>query len=67
VAQAGSLRLQYSDGSLSEATIVGGDFATDLAVIRAVDETTNRPLTRVGASERCGSASRWSRWVRRWG
>jgi putative serine protease PepD len=51
VASGGTLRVQYSDGSLSEATIVGSDFATDLAVIRATDKAADRPLIRVGASE----------------
>lgn len=50
VAAGGSVRVQYSDGSVSDATIVGSDPATDLAVIRAADEATDRPLIRVGAS-----------------
>ena len=36
-AESGVLRVQYSDGSTSEATVVGSDPATDLAVLQATD------------------------------
>ncbi|MDN5795907.1 MAG: trypsin-like peptidase domain-containing protein [Intrasporangium sp.] len=47
----GTVAVQYSDGTQSEATIVGRDPSTDLAVLRAGDEGKDRPLIRIGSSE----------------
>jgi putative serine protease PepD len=49
--ESGAVRVQYSDGSVSEATVVGTDPATDLAVLQATDEATDRPLITIGTSE----------------
>jgi putative serine protease PepD len=46
----GRLTLQYSDGSQSDATLVGEDVATDLAVIKAEDGAESRPLIDLGSS-----------------
>jgi len=46
----GTLVVSYSDGTQSEATLVGEDVATDLAVIRADDHADGRPLIDVGSS-----------------
>ncbi len=50
VARSGALAVQYSDGTHSEATIVGRDPSTDLAVLKAGDESKGRPLIRIGSS-----------------
>lgn len=49
--EGGALGIQYSDGSTTEATVVGSDPATDLAVLQATDEASDRPLITVGTSE----------------
>jgi putative serine protease PepD len=43
--------VRYSDGTTSVATIVGADFATDLAVIKADDGAEDRPLLDSGDSQ----------------
>ncbi|WP_217645352.1 S1C family serine protease [Nocardioides terrae] len=45
-----SVSVRYSDGTTSAATIVGEDFATDLAVVRADDRADGRPLLGIGDS-----------------
>jgi putative serine protease PepD len=40
----------YADGATSEATIVGVDPWTDLAVIKATDEAQGRPVIDIGVS-----------------
>jgi len=49
-ANGGKLSVLYNDGRTSEATIVGRDPVTDLAVIKAVDKAEDRPLIRIGSS-----------------
>jgi putative serine protease PepD len=46
----GRLRVRYSDGTESDATLVGEDVSTDLAVIRADDHASGRPLIDIGSS-----------------
>jgi len=46
----GRLVVQYTDGSTSDATLVGRDPATDLAVIKADDGAPGRPLIALGSS-----------------
>ena len=43
--------VRYSDGTTSDATVVGADFATDLAVIQADDGAEDRPLLASGDSD----------------
>jgi putative serine protease PepD len=43
--------VHYSDGTTSDATVVGADFATDLAVIKADDGAAGRPLLEPGDSD----------------
>jgi putative serine protease PepD len=47
---AGEISVRYADGSTVEATVVGRDPLTDLAVVRAADEAEDRPLIPIGAS-----------------
>ena len=49
-ANGGKLSVLYQDGRTTEATIVGRDPVTDLAVIKAADEAEGRPLIRIGSS-----------------
>ena len=51
VASGGTLTVEYSDGERSQATVVGSDPATDLAVIKAADGAADRPLITIGTSE----------------
>jgi putative serine protease PepD len=46
----GRLVVVYSDGARTDATIVGRDPATDLAVIKAADGAPGRPLIALGSS-----------------
>ena len=46
----GHLSVVYSDGQSSEATLVGRDPVTDLAVIKASDLAPGRPVIQVGSS-----------------
>jgi putative serine protease PepD len=46
----GRLVVQYTDGTTSDATLVGRDPATDLAVIKAADGAAGRPLIALGSS-----------------
>ena len=46
----GRLTVQYSDGSHTDATLVGEDVATDLAVVKADDEAAGRPVIGLGSS-----------------
>jgi len=43
-----TVSVRYSDGTTSAATIVGVDFVTDLAVLRAEDDAEGRPLLAPG-------------------
>ncbi|WP_051551577.1 S1C family serine protease [Nocardioides sp. URHA0020] len=47
----GRLSVHYSNGETSPATLVGADFTTDLAVIRADDGGYHRPLLEHGDSD----------------
>jgi putative serine protease PepD len=47
---AGSVAVLYSDGTRSPATIVGIDPTTDLAVVKAGDGGTGRPVIGIGSS-----------------
>jgi putative serine protease PepD len=49
-ATGGRISVLYSDGRTSDATIVGRDPATDLAVIKAADQATGRPAIAIGTS-----------------
>lgn len=49
-AEDGIVAVRYADGSRSPATIVGLDPTTDLAVIKADDGATGRPVIALGAS-----------------
>lgn len=46
----GQVSVRYADGTASDATIVGIDPWTDLAVIKAADEALGRPVIQVGVS-----------------
>jgi putative serine protease PepD len=46
-----SITVHYSDGRTSPASVVGADFTTDLAVIRAEDGADGRPLLPTGDSD----------------
>lgn len=50
VISGGALRVEYSDGEHTDATVVGSDPATDLAVIKASDGAVDRPLITIGTS-----------------
>jgi len=43
--------VHYSDGTAADATIVGVDVATDLAILRAADRAEGRPLLRYDDSD----------------
>jgi putative serine protease PepD len=43
-----SVSVRYSDGTTSPATVVGADFATDLAVVKAQDGADDRPVLSTG-------------------
>ena len=47
----GSVAVRYSDGHSSDATIVGRDPSTDLAVLKAADEAKNYPVIATGSSQ----------------
>jgi putative serine protease PepD len=47
----GRMTVHYSDGGTSPATVVGADFTTDLAVIKADDGAEGRPLLPTGDSD----------------
>lgn len=49
-ANSGTIRVQYTDGTTTDATIVGRDPATDLAVIKAADAAKDRPVIKLGSS-----------------
>ena len=49
-ANGGSVAVLYSDGHSSDATIVGRDPSTDLAVLKAADEAKDFPVISVGSS-----------------
>jgi putative serine protease PepD len=49
-AAGGSVSVQYSDGHSSDAVIVGRDPSTDLAVLKAADESKDYPLIGLGSS-----------------
>ena len=49
-AHGGSLSVLYSDGRASEASLVGRDPSTDLAVIKAADGAPNLPVIPLGSS-----------------
>src|SRR3954470_13307699 len=49
-ANGGKVAVQYSDGTSSEATIVGRDPSTDLAVLKAADAAKDRPVIGFGSS-----------------
>ncbi|TCC44280.1 PDZ domain-containing protein [Kribbella capetownensis] len=49
-ANGGKVAVQYSDGTSSDATIVGRDPSTDLAVLKAADAAKNRPVIEFGSS-----------------
>ncbi len=51
VISGGALKVEYSDGERTDATVVGSDPATDLAVIKASDGAADRPLITIGTSE----------------
>jgi len=51
VAGRASITVHYSDGGTSSATVVGADFTTDLAVIKAEDGADGRPLLPTGDSD----------------
>ncbi|GAA2787161.1 S1C family serine protease [Kribbella solani] len=46
----GKVSVRYSDGQTSDATIVGRDPSTDLAVLKAADEAKNKPVIALGSS-----------------
>ena len=46
-----NVTVHYSDGTTSAATVIGADFATDLAVIMADDGAEGRPLLEAGDSD----------------
>jgi putative serine protease PepD len=46
----GAVSVQYSDGHNSDATIVGRDPSTDLAVLKAADEAKGYPVIGLGSS-----------------
>jgi putative serine protease PepD len=46
-----TVTVHYSDGDTTPATVVGADFTTDLAVIRAEDGAEGRPLLPKGDSD----------------
>jgi putative serine protease PepD len=46
-----SMAVRYSDGTTSPATVVGADFATDLAVVKASDGAKGRPVLGTGDSD----------------
>ncbi|GAA4748555.1 hypothetical protein GCM10023350_36860 [Nocardioides endophyticus] len=46
-----AITVRYSDGRTSPATVVGADFTTDLAVIKAEDGAEGRPLLPTGDSD----------------
>ncbi len=46
----GSVSVRYSDGTTSEASVVGEDALTDLAVVKAEDGAQGRPLIGIGSS-----------------
>jgi putative serine protease PepD len=50
-ASGGSVSVLYSDGHSSDATIVGTDPSTDLAVLKAADEAKGMPLIGLGSSK----------------
>lgn len=47
---AGQISVLYADGATSDATVVGVDPWTDLAVIKAADEAAGRPVIAIGVS-----------------
>jgi putative serine protease PepD len=47
----GQLSVLYSDGTSVSASLVGSDPVTDLAVIKASDEASGRPVMPIGSSE----------------
>jgi putative serine protease PepD len=49
-ADGGRLSVRYSDGQSSKATLVGRDPLTDLAVIKADDGASGRPIIPIGSS-----------------
>lgn len=49
-ANGGAVSVQYSDGHSSDATIVGRDPSTDLAVLKAADAAENYPVISFGSS-----------------
>ncbi|TCC54462.1 PDZ domain-containing protein [Kribbella pittospori] len=49
-ANGGKVSVQYSDGTSSDATIVGRDPSTDLAVLKAADAAKDRPVITFGSS-----------------
>ncbi|MFG1622041.1 S1C family serine protease [Kribbella sp. NPDC049227] len=49
-ANGGKVAVQYSDGTSSDATIVGRDPSTDLAVLKAADAAKDRPVIQFGSS-----------------
>ena len=57
----GEVAVLYADGTTSDATIVGSDPLTDLAVVRAGDDAEGTTRDRRSASSSdLGSASPWS-------
>ena len=46
----GTVSVLYSDGTSSDATVVGEDALTDLAVVKAEDGAQGRPLIGIGSS-----------------
>ncbi|MDO5711997.1 MAG: trypsin-like peptidase domain-containing protein [Micrococcales bacterium] len=49
-ANGGTVRVQYADGTMADAPIIGRDPAMDLAVLKAQDGAVDRPLIRTGSS-----------------
>jgi putative serine protease PepD len=49
-ANGGAVSVQYSDGHNSDATIVGRDPSTDLAVLKAADAAEKYPVITIGSS-----------------
>lgn len=49
-ANGGTVRVQYADGTIVDAPIIGRDPAMDLAVLKAEDGAVDRPLIRIGSS-----------------
>jgi putative serine protease PepD len=47
-----AVTVHYSDGTESEATVVGADFATDLAVLKVDDQAEDRPVLPFDDSDR---------------